>query len=1104
MRPSIRLCIAFLALVTSAVTPAFVPAAHAVANHVVISEFCTRGPSAATDEFVELYNPTENPINLSGWKLQYKSATGTTWNDRATLPSNASIPAHGFFLLANQSYVGTVIPDFSSGAWNSGTGMADNGHERIIDAGAVEVDKVGWGTAIDPEGGVACPNHGTFGNFNSVERKMNAASTADSLGAGGLHALLGNGQDTNVNGNDYVVQTHGRNPQNSSSPPEPAFGSGGNGTGRARIDPTLVYTSRSLSSLQISFAQDSSYTLAHVAILVPSTWAWSHSTSSVALAGSAFGSATPTVTGDTLFIDGATLSPTDSGSVTIADLTTPAAKGGSAFTVRTATAGGPLVPIVLHPSIRVLELVPIVTLHVNDASGVQTAPYAVGSEATVTGIVTANLSDTRTDVYVQDASGGVDIFHSSLAPITLAPGDSVTVTGSILQFRGLLEIQPEFPLLVRHATGRPVPEPLVITCADLNATFHPDFTEPNEARLIRIDGVTYNSVASTITDATGTANIFIPSSYPPTPSVFDVIGVLKQFKPGTPAPGPPYTADYEISPRTPSDIIPHPGPIILTTPFEDNIQPTSVQLHWTTDVASSSIVRYGTTSALGDSIVVSTPVTSHAVAVTGLTAATVYHYSVGSGDVNGVNFTPTALFSTASPPSSTGQIHVYFNKSVNTSVATLHAASGNVDLPAQLVPRLDNARRSIDAAIYSLSGTPGGTLATALVNAKNRGVKVRVICEYDNQGTAALNTLISAGIPVINDRFDTINFGLGLMHNKFFAIDARGGAPDSAWVWTGSWNPTDPGTVNDMQNAIEVQDQALANAYMLEFNEMWGSDTDTPNAAASRFGARKLDDTPHRFSIGGRNVECYFSPSDQTTAHIISTINAAVHSVGFQVLTLTRSDIAAALITRHSTIKVRGDLDNGTDTGSEYANLVSAGVDVRLKSGVGGLLHHKYLVTDAENPTWAGTVLTGSHNWSASAENSNNENTLIVHDADIANQYLQEFVARYYQFGGSDSVVVTDAPIVGSAGEGRAWLAQNYPNPVRGSSQVVFSIPTAQRVVLRLIDVQGREVRRLVNELKPAGRHQITLDGRGLEPGVYMLRLETGGVATQRKTLILR
>ena len=145
---------------------------------------------------------------------------------------------------------------------------------------------------------------------------------------------------------------------------------------------------------------------------------------------------------------------------------------------------------------------------------------------------------------------------------------------------------------------------------------------------------------------------------------------------------------------------------------------------------------------------------------------------------------------------------------------------------ARLQTRIAAAQRSIDAAIYSMSGTAGTSVANALIAAWNRGVKVRVICEYDNSSSAAFNSLVSAGIPLINDRFDPINYGDGLMHDKFFVVDGRGGAPESVWVWTGSWNLTDPGTDADYQNAIEVQDQALAVVYTMEFQEMWGSATD--------------------------------------------------------------------------------------------------------------------------------------------------------------------------------------------------------------------------------------------------------------------------------------
>ena len=1105
MRLLPRFLLALVAIAICSLVPAAIPMARA-ATHVVISEFATRGPSSATDEFVELYNPTDNAINIAGWKLQYKSAAGSGgWLDRATLPANSVIPAHGFFLIANLDYAGTVTPDFTSGSWGSGTGMADNGHERIIDASAAVVDKVGYGsTASDPEGSPA-PNHGTSANGNSVERKATATSTADSLAAGGLHALLGNCQDTDNNAADFVVQTHGRNPQNSSNLPEPAFAAGGNGTGRATSLLSVVFTNRAVDALVFSFRQDSAYTLTKIAILVPSEWTWSHDLSSVTLAGPAFAAATPAIVGDTLFITQAALTTADTGSVTFANVTSPPSKGLSMFLVRTAVPGGTLTQIVTHPAVRVLELVPIVVVHVNDATGVPTSPYGVGSEVTVTGIVTANLSDVRTDVYLQDGTAGIDIFSFTLPPYTILPGDSLTVTGSILQFRGLTEVEPDFDLLVRHASGRPIPEPQVITCANVNATFRPDYTEPNEGRLVRINGVTYNSTTSTLTDPSGTTNVFIPNTYPPVPSVFDLVAILKQYKPGTPAPGPPFTADYEVTPRTPDDIIAHAGPIILTTPYEDNLQPTSVQLHWTTDVASSSIVHYGLTTALGDSVVDPTPVTTHAVTVSGLTPATVYSYSVGSEDVNGRNFTPTLVFSTASPPQATGQVNAYFNKSVNTSLAWLHPANGDQDLVSRLVPRIDNARRSIDAAIYNLSGTPGTALATALINAKSRGVKVRFICEYDNRTNSPFTSISAAGIPLITDRFDPINNGLGLMHDKFLVIDGRGGAADSAWVWTGSWNPTDEGTNNDLQNSVEIQDQALANVYTLEFNEMWGSASDVPNASASRFGARKLDDTPHKFVIGGHNVECYFSPSDGATSHIISTVNAAQHSIAFQLLTMTRDDISAALVARHlAGIAVRGDLDNSSDAGSQYAYLVANGVDVRLKSGVSGLLHHKYCLVDAEGPSWDPVTLTGSHNWSSAAENSNNENTLIIHDPDVTNQYLQEFTARYYQFGGLDSVRVVSVEPNGARVPGTIALAQNYPNPAHGLTGIAYAIPVADQVSLRLYDLQGREVRTLVNQRQTPGRYRVDFSTRGLSTGVYFYRLTVGSMTQQRKMLMLK
>jgi len=255
--------------------------------------------------------------------------------------------------------------------------------------------------------------------------------------------------------------------------------------------------------------------------------------------------------------------------------------------------------------------------------------------------------------------------------------------------------------------------------------------------------------------------------------------------------------------------------------------------------------------------------------------------------------------------------------------------------------------------------------------------------------------------------------------------------------------------------------------------------------------------------IGGRDVESYFSPSDGTTFHILSLLTAAQHSIGFELLTFTRTDLSAELVAKKQQgVKVRGDLDDDSDSGSQYAYLTGNGVDVRLKTGASGLLHHKYCIVDAEDPTWNSITLTGSHNWSSAAENSNNENTLILHDFDITNQYLQEFAARYYQFGGSDPINIVG---VDPQGAPRAIeLSQNQPNPFWRGTTIGYALPARNRVVLRLYDVHGRVVRTVMNQEQPAGRYKVGLAAGALPSGVYFYRLQVGSLVQQRKLVLLR
>jgi hypothetical protein len=83
-------------------------------------------------------------------------------------------------------------------------------------------------------------------------------------------------------------------------------------------------------------------------------------------------------------------------------------------------------------------------------------------------------------------------------------------------------------------------------------------------------------------------------------------------------------------------------------------------------------------------------------------------------------------------------------------------------------------------------------------------------------------------------------------------------------------------------------------------------------------------------------------------------------------------------------------------------------------------------------------------------------------------------------------------------------LEQNYPNPFNPITQINYQLPVNARVLLKIYDTLGREVRTLVNERQNAGNHSVTLNGSNLPSGVYFYRLHTGGSVQTKKMVILK
>ena len=96
-----------------------------------------------------------------------------------------------------------------------------------------------------------------------------------------------------------------------------------------------------------------------------------------------------------------------------------------------------------------------------------------------------------------------------------------------------------------------------------------------------------------------------------------------------------------------------------------------------------------------------------------------------------------------------------------------------------------------------------------------------------------------------------------------------------------------------------------------------------------------------------------------------------------------------------------------------------------------------------------------------------------------------------------------------AGGPVRYSLGQNHPNPFNPSTRIGYSLGERGLVTLEVFDVLGRRVRTLVNEVQPAGSHQIVWNGRDgddfpLTSGVYFYRLRSGGFCQTNRTLLVR
>ncbi len=284
----------------------------------------------------------------------------------------------------------------------------------------------------------------------------------------------------------------------------------------------------------------------------------------------------------------------------------------------------------------------------------------------------------------------------------------------------------------------------------------------------------------------------------------------------------------------------------------------------------------------------------------------------------------------------------------------------------ELINDVSRARISVDVAAFDLDLPQ---LVDALVAARKRGVRVRAVIDSENLTDPAVAMLTGR----MQDRRIPVAFDhrAPFMHNKFVVID-------STIVWTGSWNLTENCTFRNNNNAIRIESRRIAAAYRREFEQMH----------AGRFGSAKQSDRGRLATqaVDG-SMTIYFSPQDQALPIILDHIEHARSTIVFMAFSLTSAPITDALINateRHVQVSGVVEKRNARGTGSVFSQLHEHGVDI-LEDGNCYNMHHKVMIIDDE------VVITGSYNFTDNAENTNDENLAIIHDATIARFFLYEY-----------------------------------------------------------------------------------------------------------------
>jgi len=293
-------------------------------------------------------------------------------------------------------------------------------------------------------------------------------------------------------------------------------------------------------------------------------------------------------------------------------------------------------------------------------------------------------------------------------------------------------------------------------------------------------------------------------------------------------------------------------------------------------------------------------------------------------------------------------------------------------LDSIIAETISQAEVSVDIAVFELDSEP---IVEALIGLEEQGIPVRVVVDTDYIEESSIRRLRRNGISVVED--DRSAF----MHNKFTVIDGR-------YVWVGSMNYMPNDIYCNNNNLVWFDSPDLAANYTTEMDEMYNDGS---------FGPRSEVNTPaEQLDLYGVAVENYFAPETKVAPLIGEMVAQAQSEILFMAFSFTHEDIGEAMLERADQgVSVQGIFETtGSEQDFSYYTIMGEenldAVQIR-QDGNGRIMHHKVIILDRQ------TVIFGSFNFTGSANDSNDENIVVVHDPTFASYFVDEFFRLWEQ-----------------------------------------------------------------------------------------------------------